>query len=406
MTRRIGPLVRSSHGADPEAERPSDMETPFGSGPPAEKVVRAVLVDGEIHLHVPYPSPLIAQVRTLPGRRWDPGRRVWRMSDSEAGREAVRRILGVEVEAPLDGEHPASLQRPETPPPPGLVDRRLERFGEEMRLRGYAARTRKAYLGHARRFLEGVGEGTELAEDLREHVLGRLRSGRISRSYHSQLISALRLFCSTVLGRRIEDLPLARPRRERRLPTVLSPEEFRRFLAAVKNPKHLAILTLIYSAGLRVSEVARLRPEDLDRDRGLLHVRGGKGQRDRPTLLSPIALTLVDAYLAGKSPGHWLFPGARPGRHLTTRTVQKITAAARKRAGITKTLTPHVLRHSFATHLHERGIDIRVIQELLGHASVRTTEIYTHVSRRHLRSITSPLDQPPPQLNDDGTDED
>ena len=185
----------------------------------------------------------------------------------------------------------------------------------------------------------------------------------------------------------------------------MSPEEFHRFLAAVQNSKHLAILTLTYSAGLRVSEVVRLRFEDLDRDRGLIHVRRGKGPKDRLTLLSDIALTLVDAYLEGASPGRWLFPGARPGRHLTTRTVQKITAAARKRAGITKRLTPHVLRHSFATHLHERGIDIRMIQELLGHASVRTTEIYTHVSRRHLRSITSPLDLPPPQLNDDGTDE-
>ncbi len=389
------------------------METPFGStppaprpGPPAQKAVRAVLVAGEIHLHVPHPSPFIAQVRTLPGRRWDPGRRVWRMPDSDAGREAVRSALGVEVDAPPQGEHPASLPRPETPPPPGLVDRRVERFDEEMRLRGYAARTRKAYLGHARRFLQDVGEGTELAEDLREHVLGKLRSGRMSRSYHSQLISALGLFCSTVLGRRIEDLPLDRPRRERHLPTVLSPEEFRRFLTAVRNSKHLAILTLTYSAGLRVSEVVRLRFEDLDRDRGLIHVRRGKGQKDRLTLLSDIALTLVDAYLEGASPGRWLFPGARPGRHLTTRTVQKITAAARKRAGITKTLTPHVLRHSFATHLHERGIDIRMIQELLGHASVRTTEIYTHVSRRHLRGVTSPLDLPPPQLSDDGTDED
>ena len=143
---RLWPAVPSGHGVAPESEPPSDMETPFGStppaprsGPPAQKVVRAVLVDGEIHVHVPHPSPLIAQVRTLPGRRWDPGRRVWRMPDSDAGREAVRSVLGVEVDAPPHGEHPASLPRPETPPGPGLVDRRVERFDEEMRLRGYAA---------------------------------------------------------------------------------------------------------------------------------------------------------------------------------------------------------------------------------------------------------------------------
>lgn len=268
-----------------------------------------------------------------------------------------------------------------------------------MRLRGYAVRTRRVYLGHVRRFLRDGGTAPELADALRTHLLRKLRSGRMSRSYHSQLISALRLFCSTVLDKEIEELPLERPRRDHRLPTVLSREELRRFLAAVRNPKHLAILAIVYSAGLRVSEVVRLRPEDLDRDRGLIQVRGGKGRKDRRTLLSDTALALVEAYLEGANPGLWLFPGTYPSRHLTTRSVQKVTAAARARAGITKPLTPHVLRHSFATHLLESGTDVRLIQELLGHATVRTTEIYTHVSRRQLGRIRSPLDASP--LEDD-----
>ncbi len=283
-----------------------------------------------------------------------------------------------------------------------------------MRLRGYARPTRKAYLGHARRFLQGAeedaaggaeegsaagaeagAEGAGLAEELRSHVLARLRSGRVSRAYHTQLISALRLFCSTVLGRRIEELPLERPRREHRLPTVLSRDELGRFLGAVRNPKHAALLAVAYSAGLRVSEVVRLRIADLDRSQGLLHVRGGKGGKDRQTLLSATALALVDAYLASAPPAPWLFPGDRLERHLTTRSVQKFTAAAARRAGIAKPVTPHVLRHSFATHLLESGTDVRLIQELLGHASVRTTEIYTHVSRRQIGRIRSPLDAPP-----------
>ena len=290
-----------------------------------------------------------------------------------------------------------------------------------MRLRGYGIRTRKAYVGHVRRFLVEVGgqvdlarlvephraaEGevapnrpappTDLSRELRAYLLQRLGSGRVSRAYHTQLISALRLFCSTVLGLRWEDLPLERPRREKRLPVVLSHDELMRFLAAVRNPKHLAILSLAYSAGLRVSEVVRLRPEDLDRDRGFIVVRGGKGRKDRCTLLSDTALVLVDAYLEGADPGHWLFPGSHPGRHLSARSVQKVTADARTRAGITKPLTPHILRHSFATHLLEGGTDVRLIQELLGHSNVRTTEIYTHVSQRQLRRIRSPLDVPPP----------
>jgi site-specific recombinase XerD len=357
---------------------------------PDREHVRATSTHGEILIEFPYRPDLVARVRALPGRRWDKRSKVWRVPDTPAARAAIRSTLGIDVQgrgAETPGAEPHGDRGPG--PPPAL----LARFAEEMRLRGYAARTRTAYLGHARRMLEDIQGEADLVHALRTHVLRRIQGGRISRSYHSQLVSALRLFCSTVLGRRVEDLPLERPRRERRLPTVLSRGELRRFLAAVRNPKHVAILSIAYSAGLRVSEVVRLSPEDLDRERGLLCVRGGKGRRDRVTLLSETALALVDAYLEGAPPGRWLFPGARPARHLTARSVQKVTAAARLRAGITKRVTPHVLRHSFATHLLERGTDLRFIQELLGHASVRTTEIYTHVSRRQLQSIRSPLDE-------------
>ncbi len=401
----------------PKRAPTSSLPEPRGGGD-----VRATLSDGEIHLRFPYRPELVARVRALPGRHWDPTLRIWRVPDSPAAREALRRSFGVEPEPrsalprhpaprprqrwePRHGEDRRGAAGPTEPAPapdarppvsPAPTSHQLVRFDEEMRLRGYGARTRKAYLGHARRFLQEAGTGTGLATDLREHILGKLRAGQISRSYHSQVISALRLFCSTVLGQSLEDLPLERPRSERRLPVVLSPDELHRFLAAVKNPKHLAILAVAYSAGLRVSEVVRLRPEDIDRDRGLIQVRAGKGRKDRCTLLSATALALVDAYLQGAHPGRWLFPGALPGRHLSARSVQKITAVARERAGITKPVTPHVLRHSFATHLLESGTDVRLIQELLGHASVRTTEIYTHVSRRQLGRIRSPLDVPPP----------
>ncbi len=354
----------------------------------------AVLFRGEIHLSFPFDRDLVARVRTLPGRRWDPRRRIWRVPDTAEAREAVRRELGVVPTAPTSTESGGAA--PGKPGGEGLDATTsgdlLQRFDEEMRLRGYAPRTRKAYLGHARRFLRDGRAGGDLASSLREHVLARLRGDGVSRSYHNQLVSALRLFCVTVLGRATDELPLDRPRRDQRLPTVLSREELRRFLEAVRNPKHAAILAMAYSAGLRVSEVVRLRPEDLDRDRGLLLVRGGKGRKDRYTLLSSTALGLIDAYLEGADPGRWLFPGARPGRHLTARSVQKVTAAARRRAGITKPLTPHVLRHSFATHLLEGGTDVRFIQELLGHANVRTTELYTQVSQRQLGRIRSPLD--------------
>ncbi|MBW3535176.1 MAG: tyrosine-type recombinase/integrase [Gemmatimonadetes bacterium] len=236
-----------------------------------------------------------------------------------------------------------------------------------------------------------TGQGN-LAERLRIYLIRRTREHGISRPYHDQLVSALRRFCEMVLKRNVEDLPLVRPRKKKTLPTVLSQREVRRLLAELRNPKHLAILALVYSAGLRVSEVVRMRPEDLDLERGLIHVKSGKGGKDRYTLLADAAQLAVEAYLEGAHPGEWLFPGSRPGRHLTTRSVQKVVDRARKRAGLEKSFSVHALRHSFATHLLEAGTDVRFIQELLGHANTRTTQIYTHVSNRELRRIKSPLD--------------
>jgi site-specific recombinase XerD len=149
----------------------------------------------------------------------------------------------------------------------------------------------------------------------------------------------------------------------------------------------------MYSAGLRVSEVVRLRPEDLDIDRGMIRVRRGKGAKERYTLLSARVVDAIRIYLAAFPSRPWLFPGARPDRHYTTRSVQKIVHRAAQRAGIGKHVTPHTFRHSFATHLLESGTDLRYIQELLGHSSSRTTEIYTHVTTTRLASIRSPLDE-------------
>ena len=356
---------------------------------------QARVVGGEIHLRIPFRPELVRAVRGLPERRWDPALRLWRIPDSVSNRDILRDRLQVSVGQEgqdreiKEGGGPSAANQGTSM---SLSDY-LTRFDEEMRLRGYARRTRKAYLGHLRRLLAEVPMDGDPVDELRGHVLRRLREGGVSRAYHSQLISALRLFCTTVLGRRVEELPLERPRRERRLPTVLSRQEARRLLDALDNPKHVAILAVAYSSGLRVSEVVRLRHQDLDRERGLVLIRGGKGRKDRTTLLSTTALALLDAYLLQAPQGEWLFPGARGGRPLSTRSVQKVVAAARRRAGIVKPVTPHVLRHSFATHLLESGTDLRVIQELLGHATVRTTEIYTHVSRRHLERIRNPLDE-------------
>lgn len=149
---------------------------------------------------------------------------------------------------------------------------------------------------------------------------------------------------------------------------------------------------LIYSAGLRVSEVVKLKPEDIDTERGLIHIKGAKGRKDRYTILSDTTMETLGLYMNANNPEKWLFPGQKADSHITTRTVQKIFEDTVEQVGIRKGVSVHSLRHSFATHLLESGVDLRYIQELLGHKSSKTTEIYTHVSNKDLSKIKSPLD--------------
>ena len=184
---------------------------------------------------------------------------------------------------------------------------------------------------------------------------------------------------------------IERPRQERKLPTVLSETEVATLLRSVDNLKHRCILMLIYSAGLRLSELVGLELTDLVTDRQQLLIRGGKGNKDRITLMSPKAMETVQAYLTAYKPLHHLFEGPN-GAAYSPRSVQAIFHRAKEKAGIAKPATVHTLRHSFATHLLEKGTDLRYIQALLGHSSSKTTEIYTHVSTKALGKIRSPLD--------------
>jgi len=264
-------------------------------------------------------------------------------------------------------------------------------------VRGYSPRTRKVYLGHLRRFLVWCGGGIpHLPDDPaargEAYILELIKEKGISRSYQNQVVSAIRFLCESVLGQPKLALKLPRPRKEHHLPSVLSQGEVARLLKKARNPKHRALLVLLYSAGLRVGEVVRLKPADLDLERGLVRVSRGKGRRDRYTLLARRAVEAVGIYRDAYPTVKWLFPGDRRGRHLTTRSVQRVVKKAAAAAGIEKRVTAHTLRHSFATHLLEGGTNLRIIQELLGHQSARTTQIYTHVAKSTLESVRSPLD--------------
>jgi site-specific recombinase XerD len=209
--------------------------------------------------------------------------------------------------------------------------------------------------------------------------------------------AALRFFFLRVLKRRDmkEDLPY--PKRRRRLPIVLSPEEVERLIAGAKNLYHRTLLLTLYGAGLRRSEVCHLKVRDIDSQRMVLRVEQGKGGRDREVPLSPTQLAALREYYRWMRPQTYLFPGTRNGWRadapITAKVIWDAVRLATRRAGIDKPVTPHTLRHSYATHLLERGADLRTIQLLLGHADLSHTTVYLHLSRRHLQAAPNPLEQ-------------
>jgi site-specific recombinase XerD len=347
----------------------------------------------EITLRPGFLRKELDEVRSLPGRRYDAGRRIWTAPNASEAIATLRAAFGAGgvLMVVVAGPDPAEAG---DPAPANDI---MERVGNALTVRGYSPRTRKVYHGHLRRFLEWCGEGRpRLPENPAERgeafILELIQRKGISRSYQNQVVSALRFLCESVLGQPKMALKIPRPRKEHRLPAVLSQGEVARLLRKARNPKHRALLMLLYSAGLRVSEVVGLMPPDLDADRGLVRVRRGKGGKDRYTLLARRAVEAVGIYRDAYPTDRWLFPGSRPGRHLTTRSVQRVVKNAAAAAGIEKNVTAHTIRHSFATHLLEGGTNLRIIQELLGHQSARTTQIYTHVAQSMIESVRSPLD--------------
>jgi site-specific recombinase XerD len=269
-----------------------------------------------------------------------------------------------------------------------------QRMLEDLRVRNYAPKTQEVYVLQVARFAKHFGKSPEELgpEEIRRYQLSLVERG-VSWCQFKQAVAALRFLYRTTLKRDevVEFLPY--PRSEKHLPVVLAPEEVAALLRAVSNRKHRTLLMTIYAAGLRVSEAVSLKVEDIDSARMLIRVRQGKGRKDRLVMLSPVLLEALRHYARWYRPALWLFPGVDPKRALTVGTVQKLCQSAARQAGIAKRVTPHTLRHSFATHLLEGGADLRLIQTLLGHANVKTTEGYTHVATPRIQATLSPLDR-------------
>jgi site-specific recombinase XerD len=267
------------------------------------------------------------------------------------------------------------------------------RMIEDMTVRKFASKTQRDYVQRVKHFTAFLGRSPDTAsfEDVRRYQLHLVASGAGVPTLN-QSTATLRFFFRVTLKRSdiIEHTTFIHE--PRKLPVVLSPEEVARFLDAAPGLKYKAALSVAYGAGLRVSEVVALKVSDIDGKRMVIRVEQGKGHKDRYVMLSPHLLELLRAWYKAARPQGWLFPGLKPASPMTTRQLTRACHAAARMADIGKRVSPHTLRHSFATHLLEQNIDIRVIQVLLGHAKLDTTALYTRVATKTIREVMSPLE--------------
>ena len=269
-----------------------------------------------------------------------------------------------------------------------------QRMIEDMRVRNLSPNTQRLYVDRVAKFAKYFGKSPELLgpEDIRTYQVYLMNQKRASTSMLQQTVCALRFLYRSTLGKEwtLQYIPF--PKQEKKLPVVLSQDEISRFFESVPNLKHRAFLMTAYATGLRVSEVASLRVADIDSQRMMIRIEQGKGWKDRYVMLSPNLLEVLRGYWKVVRPKDWLFPGRPPIRPITRECIHQVCVKAAAAAGLTKRVSVRALRHAFATHLLESGTNIRVIQILLGHRSLRTTARYTHVSAATICSTCSPLD--------------
>lgn len=262
----------------------------------------------------------------------------------------------------------------------------IEKLRNELRVRGLSPMTVKNYSFFVEKFIKHAGKNSaDLTTDDAKAYLGSLFENK-SKNTIMLAVASLKFFFTEILKKNFDDVKV--PKKDKKLPEVLNKEEVRKLIDSSDNEKSRLIVSLLYSSGLRVSELVNLKRDDINWGDKIGWVRKGKGSKDRMFSLSETLAGELQGYLENRE-GAFVFSKDKP---LTTRNIQKIIYGLRKRAGINKKITPHTLRHSFATHLLEQGTDIRVIQQILGHSNLNTTQVYTHVSNEQIKKVRNPLD--------------
>lgn len=358
--------------------------------------------EDRILLRFEYDKELISLARTIEDCRWSATYRSWHVTNCPANlREIFRLFRGKAIiDSERIFERPGGRfnQKISLAIAKNLedgIENQIKSFEKWMEQKRYSNRTIDTYTGVLKtffRFLQNKAPDRVVRDDIIRFNSDYIIAGRYSAAYQNQAVNAIKLFYSTTEKRELKIEEIERPRRKRKLPDILSKQEVEQILRVPVNFKHHIMLSLIYACGLRRGELLDLTVKSIDYDRRLLIIKEAKGNKDR---VSPLPLKIIEKlkeYEKKYKPSYWLFEGQKKGAQYSATSLQEIFKASLKKAGIKKAVTLHCLRHSYATHLLEKGTDLRYIQEILGHKSSKTTEIYTHVSTKNIENIKSPFD--------------
>lgn len=322
-------------------------------------------------------AELIARIKKIEGSRWSQTLGVWHLPDTEENRIRFKLI-------PLSQSIPSSE---------GIIQ--IEKFKQHLRSKRYSENTVTTYSEALRSFFVFYNSKS-IADLTNQNVIiynnDYILKNNLSSSYQNQIVNAIKLYFKTIKDTKIEIEKIHRPKREKVLPNVLSKEEIKKILNVHSNIKHKMMLSLMYSCGLRCGELLSLKPVHIDSKRNIILIKNAKGKKDRIVPLSLKILEMLRNYYLLYKPTTYLFEGKIEGQPYDDRSLQQVLKNALLKSNVKKPVTLHWLRHSYATHLLESGTDLRYIQELLGHSSSKTTEIYTHVSTKSLQQIKSPFD--------------
>ncbi len=351
--------------------------------------------EDRIYLKFDYDPAIIDIIKTLDDYYWHGGIKIWSIKGGKRNLWMLVKVMMANNIKPIAVDLYRS--KPVVKRNPYKVDNYNlpEKLMNFMVLKNYSERTIRIYQDHLGVFLSNISEdeiNNLTPERITKFIISMMEKTNYSRSYQNQMINSIKLYYRVMMNRKLDSSEVPRPKKEKKLPIVLSRDDMRKIIESSHNLKHRTIISLIYGTGIRLAETINIKVRDIDYKRRLVHIHGGKGKKDRIVPLPSFLIGLLEKYFKQYKPVEYLFEGWN-NQQYSSRSVQAVVKKALDHAGIKKNASVHSLRHTFATHALEDGFDIRLIQEILGHRNIKTTELYTHISNANILSVQSPIDK-------------